>query len=447
MTTRRLQFAALIAALAGAAGCSARDRGEAPEGAAPQLAAVEAVPARSGSLPLSQRLTGTLAAHNQVEVRAQIAATITAVRVRTGEAVRRGQVLVELEAATQREQLRQAEAAVAVAEAAAGAARARIAEVEAQTVRLRALAAEGLVSPLDLETGEARLSAARAGADEEAARLAAAAATVEERRAAFDRVQVRSPVDGHVGERQAEPGQLAQPGAVLFVVGDLERLIAAIPLSEAMLAFLAPGQPVEIRAAALGAEPLRATLSRVSPFLGEGSFSTVGEIDLPNRGGRLRPGMLVSVEVFHGETAPATLVPTSALWEDPASGLRGVFVADLGGAGEPAADPDADPDADPEGRAAPRPVAFRPVELLGEPRAMAGVRGVAPGEWVVTVGQHLLARDGAAAALVRPTTWERVLELQGLQREDLLRGFLAEQQRQARAAGGESPVPAFQGGR
>jgi len=40
---------------------------------------------------------------------------------------------------------------------------------------------------------------------------------------------------------------------------------------------------------------------------------------------------------------------------------------------------------------------------------------------------------------VRPTTWERVLELQGLQREDLLEGFMEKQRRVARALGAEIP--------
>jgi hypothetical protein len=41
---------------------------------------------------------------------------------------------------------------------------------------------------------------------------------------------------------------------------------------------------------------------------------------------------------------------------------------------------------------------------------------------------------------VRPTSWQRVLELQGLQREDLLEGFLAKQRRLAGVLGAELPA-------
>jgi hypothetical protein len=164
----------------------------------------------------------------------------------------------------------------------------------------------------------------------------------------------------------------------------------------------------------------------------------VGEIDLHNPDARLRPGMFVTVDVLYGESRRSTLVPASALWQDPDSGEAVVFVVagmPAGGAAAPAAGLDGPP----------HPVERRPVEILAAGRGLAGVAGVAPGEWVVTLGQHLVAGRGEASeerpqeARVRPTTWERVLELQSLQREDLLAGFLARQQDWARTRGAEPP--------
>ena len=78
------------------------------------------------------------------------------------------------------------------------------------------------------------------------------------------------------------------------------------------------------------------------------------------------------------------------------------------------------------------------------------------GSWVVTVGQHLLSSELRAAvesatggaslaanetsARIRPVTWDHVLELQGLQNEDLLEGFLAKQRTVAAALGAEIPA-------
>jgi len=56
-----------------------------------------------------------------------------------------------------------------------------------------------------------------------------------------------------------------------------------------------------------------------------------------------------------------------------------------------------------------------------------GVSGLQPNQWVVTVGQNLLTGENAEAR-VRTVTWERVMALQGLQRQDLLYQILKNQQ-------------------
>ena len=83
-------MATLLAATLACSGASGRQ----PELDAP---AVEAVEAREGSLPLEERLNGVVRAENQFAVRPEIEAAVLEVAVRSGEAVRQGQVLVRLE--------------------------------------------------------------------------------------------------------------------------------------------------------------------------------------------------------------------------------------------------------------------------------------------------------------------------------------------------------------
>ena len=393
---------------------------------AAQVPLVEAVQARNGALPLNERVTGTVKARNQVEIRAEVEAPIVEVYVRGGEAVRKGQPLVRHREVELREQLRRAEADVQVAEAATRQQRARVAELDAQVRRSRSLAREQLISAAELETLEAQLTAARAAADEAAARIAQARAIADERRAALSRTVVRAPVSGWIGQRNAEVGMLPRADSLLFLIGDLEHVIVDIPLTQEMLAMVKAGAPVTIDAGA-GA-PMRSTIARISPFLAAGSRSTVAEIELPNADGRLRPGMSVKVDVVYGESRRATLVPLSALYEDPQSGRVSLFVV----ANVTAA----------QQQEQARPVAQRAVEVIARGGGIAAVTAVNEGEWVVSIGQHLLAREQARTARVRRTTWERVLQLQGRQREDLLAEFLAKQQTIARTKGAEPPTSA-----
>jgi len=421
------------------AGCSPAgpDKGT---GASQEIAPpVEALPARFGSLPLEEALSGVVRARNQVSIRPEISATVVEVLVRNGDKVVREQPLVRLDESTAREQLRQSEASARLAEATAAEARARVAEIEAQVKRTRALARDALVSELELETKEAQLQVAEAQASQALARVEQTRAGVEEQRAALDKLVVRAPSGGRVGQRDVEVGMVVNPGSTLFLLGDFNDLVVEVPLTQRMLGHISEGTPVEVNARDRGGEVIPAAISRISPFLEESSFSTTAEIDVPGAGAGLRPGMFVTVRVLYGASQQATLVPTSALWEDPSSGAQSVFVVvDAAGLSVSEVVSTEIPEQ-------PRTVRMQVVELLAEGRGRSGVRGIDEGEWVITLGQHLLHQAMQVGdvqqvqARVRPTTWRRVLELQQLQREDLLEGFLAKQQSIARVLGAEMP--------
>ncbi|REJ76663.1 MAG: efflux RND transporter periplasmic adaptor subunit [Acidobacteria bacterium] len=423
---------AMSATLAGCGGGAGPDEGF--RGA--PIPSVEAVEARSGSLPLEERLSGVVRAENQVTIYPEVSAPIEQVLVRSGQAVQRGQVLVRLDDEQLRGQLRQAEANVELAEAAALEADARVQESEAMVSRTRLLAAQQLISDIELETQEARYQAAKASAAQARARVSQAVATADERRSRLEDAVVRAPISGRIGQINAEIGMLVDQSTQLFVMGNLDRLVVEVPLTEAMLAYVGEGMPVRIRSSALGDEPLRAEVTRISPFLSQDSFSTVGEIDVRNDDRRLQPGMFVTVDVLYGASETATLVPTSALWEDPSTGLLGVYTVD--GYGQGVALPTS-------GEAAQLssdswPVTFHPVEVRARGRESVGIDGVDEGTWVVTFGQNLFAAgQQEQQARVRPTVWESVIELQSLQRENLLHGFLEKQQLMARRHGAEPP--------
>lgn len=426
----------LVVFLAGCGGAEGDSSGAPTSDRAP---AVEAVQAREGALPLSDRVSGTIRAENQVAVRPEIDAPVLEVYVRSGDEVGRGQPLVRLDDSGLRDQLTQAEANVRLAEATAAEANARAGEIETRVARARNLAAQQLVSQQELESLEAQLTAARASARQAAARIDQARASAAERRSALSKTIVRAPVAGRVGQRNAEVGMIVRPDTVLFQLGDLSSLVVEVPLTQEMLGRIPQGAPVIISSPALGS-PIRASLSRISPFLERGSFSTTGEIDVQNTDGRLTPGMFVTVDILYGESDRATLVPSSAVWEDPQTGAVAVFIA----TSLKAADAPSQPAA---GRIEAGAVERRPLEVLAEGRGIAGVRGVQPGEWVIVTGQHLIARDRATLARIRPVTWDRVVELQGLQRENLLEAFLQKQRDIARTRGVEpAPSEEFLGG-
>jgi len=397
---------------------------------------VEVIQAHYGSLPLEERLSGTVRAENQVIIYPDIAAPIMQVAAENGDYVRQGDALVYLKDTVFREQLRQAEASLQISQAEAKRTEATLRELRARLERTRQLAEKQFQSAQELETLQAQVDGAEATHEQALGRIAQAEATVEEQREALRRTVIRAPISGYVGQRSAEVGMRVDTGTRVFIIGNFNTVRIQVAITEAMIGRIQVGHTALVTSENLGDQAIQAKVSRISPFLEESSYSAEAEIDVPNADGLLRPGMFVTVDVLYGESEQATLVPVSTLYENPETGRMGVYVASSIGSEMLMEEPETYDAENPPLLSEPTPMTFQLVEVLAEGRGMAGVTGVQPGDWVVTVGQNLLSGAGKdrVEARVRPIPWERVASLQELQDQDLLRQFMEKQQRLAREA-------------
>jgi RND family efflux transporter MFP subunit len=424
--------AAVVCAAGLLSACSEAESRVAREATVP---AVEAVEARYGALPLRERLTGTVRASGQVSIYPEASGPIVEVMARNGDAVKAGDPLVRIRAEVSRNQLQQSEAGVASAEAARERAASTVTDLERRFERSKSLAEENFISQEEFESLRTSLAAARAELAQAEAQVERARGVLGESAESVRQTVVRAPIDGTVGRRNAEVGMFVTGSTPLFTIGRLDRMEVDVPITQEMLSRIDVGQTAEIRSESLGDSLIVAEVSRISPFIEPGSFSAELQIDVANPDGALLPGMFVTVDVLYGESVQATLVPKSAIYEDPATGAVGVVTAPSIGLEVPLVMPDAESGEAPP-MTPPTPAEFRRVEVLAEGRHVVGVEGIEPGDWVVVVGQHLVtgrSQEGPPQARVRPIRWERLLELQGLQREDLLRQFMEKQQRIAKA--------------
>jgi hypothetical protein len=149
---------------------------------------------------------------------------------------------------------------------------------------------------------------------------------------------------------------------------------------------------------------------------------------MANPDGRLMSGMFVTVDVFYGESDQATLIPLSSLYDNPTSGETGVYITEDPLNREPVSRATAS-----EVASLSEPVKFKfvPVEIIAKGRMEAGIRGIDPETWVVTIGQDLLG-SASTTARVRTVNWAWVEQLQRLQREDFLEEIMQKQQAVAR---------------
>ncbi|TVR48267.1 MAG: efflux RND transporter periplasmic adaptor subunit, partial [Puniceicoccaceae bacterium] len=251
---------------------------------------VEVVQTRSGTLPLEQRLSGIVRARNEVVIFPEMTGRIDEVMVDNGDAVTRGQPLVRIHARQVEEQLRQARANLRMQEAAADQARAQLQELRAQLALSDTLARRDFITERELIRLQAEVEVAEAGYARAQAVVESAEAAVEEREWLLTQTVIRSPIDGVVGRRRAEIGMRVDGSSNLFVVGDLSQVRVSVQLTEQLARQVEVGQPALIRHPQLPHEALEARISRISPFLEAGSFSTEASIDRPKPVGNVRTG-------------------------------------------------------------------------------------------------------------------------------------------------------------
>jgi HlyD family secretion protein len=382
------------------------------------IPAVEVVEARFGGLPLEERLSGIASAGNQVDIYPRISAPIEEVFVQNGEEVQQGEPLVRLRDNEYRERLRQAEANLRINQAQLRQARAALGEVESQMRRQRILAERDLTSELEMEQIQAQLESAEASYELAAAQVEQAESSVEEQKDALEQTVIRAPISGTVGQKSAEVGMLVNNSSRILTIGDLSRSKITVNLTERMMSYIQSGQNVRIFSEVIGDTVLTGEVSRISPFLGSGSFSTEAEIDVNNEDRLLMPGMFVTVDVLYGESEQSTIVPLSAIYRNQRTGQTGVYVATNFGM-----EADILEDMEDEGVPSlsnPTDVEFVEVEVIARGREAAGVAGIQSGDWVVTVGQNLIERDRSDRARVRPKSWNQIMAMQNMQPQDLL---------------------------
>ncbi|NBC26845.1 MAG: efflux RND transporter periplasmic adaptor subunit [Bacteroidetes bacterium] len=388
------------------------------------IPSVEAVQARFGALPLEERLSGVVRAEKQVEIYSRISAPVEEVYRKDGDAVSEGDPLIHLRDREFRERVRQAEADLRINQARRKQAEAQLNEAQSQLNRQRVLAERELSSDIEIERLEAQLQSAEANYELASAQVEQSASIVDEQEELLKQTVIRSPITGTVGQRNVEAGMQIDTGTRVFTVGNLNDAIITVNLTEQMLGFIREGQRVTVASESLDDRTIEAKISRISPFLEAGNFSTEAEIDVKNTRDLLIPGMFVTVDVMYGESDQATLIPLSAIYRHPRTGETGVYLApDFGTETEPVEQVDS---SNPPPLSEPTSIEFVTIDVIAKGRETAGVVGVQSGAWIVTVGQNLLINNRGESARIRATSWGRIMRMQEMRPGDLLREIMNE---------------------
>jgi RND family efflux transporter MFP subunit len=249
--------------------------------------------------------------YQEVDLHAKVSGYVEQMNVDIGDKVKAGQLLATLEVPELKDDLQRALAAERHAEAD---------YTNAHTNYTRLLrvneAHANLVAEQDLDTAQARDL-------EAAATIAATKAEVQKLRTMADYTRITAPFDGVVTRRSADPGTLIQAGTAsdtqaraLIRVSDNYRLRLDFYVSVDDVKDVHVGDTLDVRVDSLGGKAFVGTISRVTGKVEDDTRAMMTEIEVPNPGLEIVPGMYASV-VLKVQRRPHTLaIPPQALAGD-----------------------------------------------------------------------------------------------------------------------------------
>ena len=227
---------------------------------------------------------GTLKANETIDITASVTETVTAINFTDGQRVEKGDVLVEMASGEEKAQLDQAQAVAS--------------EAGQQLERVRKLARDGVAPKATLDQRQRDYDSAQGRLREVQSKL--------------KNYLVAAPFSGVLGLRNISTGALIQPGTKITTLDDDSVMKLDFSVPSIFLADLKTGTPIIARAREFKGREFKGTVTSLDSQIDPVTRSIVVRAVLPNDAHLLKPGLLMSVELF-SNARDAIVVPEESL--------------------------------------------------------------------------------------------------------------------------------------
>lgn len=254
----------------------------APEELSPKAAfSGDTYPVAYHSVIEQENVPATIIAQQNTLISSRILAPIKALKVRAGQVVRQGDVLITLDDSELQTQVAQAQAQLAAVNT-------QLIQAQLQLTRAIKLQEQGLIAVNDLDE-------ARANFDELSASKTRAEQGLAQSKVMLSYSQIVSPIDGKVVDRMAEPGDVVSPGQVLLSIYNPTSMQVEASVREQKAVQLAIGQRLDIEVASIGLATT-AIIAEIVPVADSSARSFLVKLDI-SQDTRLMPGMFAKVKL------------------------------------------------------------------------------------------------------------------------------------------------------
>jgi RND family efflux transporter MFP subunit len=292
-------------------------------------APVEVAPIERGPIALRRTFSGELEALAEFVVAPKVSGRVERVLVNIADAVRRGQVVAELDNDEYVQAVAQARADLAVAQANRSAAESVLEIADREFQRTESLRKRGIASDSELDAARQDLLAKRAQLAVAEAQGAKFVAALESANIRLGYTRVTAGWTGGndervVAERYVDEGQTLAANTPLLMIVELDPILGVFFVTERDYANMLPGQMVSLTTAAYPDETFTGRIARIAPVFRIATRQARIEMTIDNPRHRLKPGMFIQASVELSRVADAVIVPEQALTER--NDRTGVFV-------------------------------------------------------------------------------------------------------------------------
>ncbi len=190
--------------------------------------------------------------------------------------------------------------------------------------KLAQLQANADLANITLQRDQKQLAAhgvAQATVDSDAANLKVARAAVAAQQAIMAEKVVRAPFAGRLGVRLVDLGQFVAAGTAIVTLQQLDPMYVDFYLPQQALGQIEVGQKTEVTADAYPGQTFQGVVSSLNAKVDASSRMLQVRASLPNPGGKILPGMYLSVSIASGEPRSLVTVPSAAVAFNPYGSL------------------------------------------------------------------------------------------------------------------------------
>lgn len=274
---------------------------------------------------------GKLKPSNMVAIGAQVTGRITEMAVRVGNEVKAGDLIARIDQTSQQNAVRVADAALAHAHASLQEKEMALKFALRKFQRQKAMLDKQYVAPAEVDARESTVAELEAQTMALKARILEAEVSLAKARSDLEYTLIRAPIGGTILAIVSQEGQTvsaAQTAPTIVVLGRLDVMEIDVPISEADINLIRPGQQAEIRLPGVEQTKLAqieqvdpAPLSIVADPQLSGNTTNRGRLEtptatyyraslrIPNPDTILRPYMTADVRVIVAEASDVLVVP------------------------------------------------------------------------------------------------------------------------------------------